>query len=182
MEYSFRIHHLEQSDECEDTGNTCIDFVRLDFPSYNTDRVTCGSKEKLNTTMGLDGMNKLDVEFATNRRTQRPGVEMMVYCRDPALDAHYNSNRARRIAEGCTLPNGFGPRDEPFDPPSVSHIFTQAYFDVGMFKHRRKGYAIFLLVVKEVDCLVCWRSVRACPISITQWYSPMEPATQTSPA
>lgn len=121
LQYSFRIHHLQESEQCEKNVNTCVDFVRLDHPTYNTDETSCGSKEQLDAKISLDGMNELDIEFATNRRTESPGFEMMVYCRDPALDAHHPSSKSKRSAERCTLPNGYGPRDEPFNPPQVCY-------------------------------------------------------------
>ena len=77
----------------------------------------------VDTIIGLDGMPELDAEFVSNRVTQKPGMLMFVYCRDPAFDANYVHpmvGRRRRNVERCTSPHGIGPRAEPFDPPPVS--------------------------------------------------------------
>ena len=125
MQYSFQAHHLEQSANCGNSA-TCIDFVRLDFPTYNENQVTCGTLNNVKPLVGIDGMAGLNVEFVTNRLEERPGVRLFVYCRDPAFDANFaaadiNSpgKRRRKNVEDCTSPNGLGPRDEPLDPPPV---------------------------------------------------------------
>ena len=128
IQYSFQDHSLERSTQCNNMLNTCIDFLRIDFPTYNTDQVTCGSMNDIDPLIGLDGMSEIDVEFVANRARQRPGFRMFVYCREPSFDAHFinqNGNtRKRRNIEFCTSPNGFGLRDEPFDPPPVSFNST----------------------------------------------------------
>lgn len=129
IQYSFVNHDLEKSTKCDSMPDICIDFVRLNFPTYNTPLVTCGSMNELDdldNLIGLDGMSEINIEFVTNRATQRPGFRLYVYCRNPAFDSHFidpdpdpASGRKRRNIETCTSPNGFGPRDEPYDPPPV---------------------------------------------------------------
>ena len=73
IQYSFATHHLEESVDCLDMP-TCVDYLRLDFPTYNEDLISCGTMNKLNTTIGLDGMPRLNAEFVTNRAEERPGL------------------------------------------------------------------------------------------------------------
>ena len=129
LQYSFDTHHLEESSNCGNTPNTCIDFLRLRFPTYQADQITCGTLDSVDQLLGYDGLTSLDVEFVTNRIMEAPGVNLLVYCRDPALDQNLNSdsqNEKRSVDDlSCTSPNGDGPRDEPFNPPPVSNLLFQ---------------------------------------------------------
>ena len=127
LQYSFDTHHLEESSNCDNTPNTCIDFLRLDFSTYQADQTTCGTLDTVDQLLGYDGLTSLDVEFVTNRITEAPGVNLLVYCRDPAFDAHVDNDQGkrRRNVDDCTSPNGDGLRDEPFDPPPVSNLLLQ---------------------------------------------------------
>jgi hypothetical protein len=126
LQYSFDTHHLEIEREQCDNGapNACVDFVRLRFPTYQAEQISCGTLDNLDQLIAMDGLTSLNVEFVTNRVTEEPGVNLHVYCRDPAFDVHFNGplERRRRNVEDCTSPNGDGPRDEPFDPPPARRI------------------------------------------------------------
>ena len=102
--------------------NTCVDFLRLDFPTYNDREITCGLMSELGNLMGFDGMTALDAEFVTNRAVEQPGMLLYVYCNTPEFDMNYSSklDKKKRNVEDCTSPNGMGPRDEPLLPPPVT--------------------------------------------------------------
>lgn len=112
---------MEESGDCDDGPNTCLDFLKLTFPSYDATSITCGTLSDLDSLFEMDG-NSMDAEIVTNRDIEESGVLMYVYCIDPAFDINASSQQGRRKrnVERCTSPNGIGPRDEPFDPPMVS--------------------------------------------------------------
>ena len=114
---------MEESSYCESGPNTCLDFLKLTFPSYDATSVTCGTLNDLDSLIEMDG-NSMIAEIVTNRAIEKSGVFMYVYCTDPAFDINAVSSqqkRRKRNVDRCTSPNGIGPRDEPFDPPIVSN-------------------------------------------------------------
>ena len=114
---------MEESSHCEYGPNTCLDFLKLTFPSYDATSVTCGTLNDLGRLIEMDG-NSMIAEIVTNRDRERSGVLMYVYCTDPAFDINAQQKRRKRNVDNvanCTSPNGIGPRDEPFDPPIVSN-------------------------------------------------------------
>lgn len=115
---------MEESNDCKNGPNTCLDFLKLTFPSYDATSVTCGQLND-QSLLEMDGTSMI-AEIVTNRNIEESGVHMFVYCMDPALDinaaSNQNAKRRKRLVEDCTSPNGIGPRDEPFDPPPVSDL------------------------------------------------------------
>ena len=165
LQYSFAAHHLEsEDDECDNgASNTCVDFVRLRIPTYQTDQITCGTLDNLDQLIAMDGLTSLTVEFVTNRATEAPGVNLHVYCRDPAFDVHVNDplGRRRRNIEDCTSPNGDGPRDEPFDPPPVSLLLFHKMLMHKIYHniYRHGGYKKFWTETL-LPIFLCWKWVK----------------------
>lgn len=125
LHFSYMAHNLEDTAQC-DAPNTCIDYMELDFPTYSKKERTCGRLSTLRTLMGFDGMTGLNAELVTNRATERPGLNLFVYCVDPEFDQNAiplneNDRKKRSLGGGsnCTSPNGRGPRNEPQLPPPV---------------------------------------------------------------
>ena len=97
LHYSYQVHELERSLVCNTNGpNTCVDFLRLDFPTYIDREITCGLMSELNNLMGFDGMTALNVEFVTNRVEEQPGMLLYVYCNTPEFDTNYYSAKLKR--------------------------------------------------------------------------------------
>lgn len=112
----------------------CVDYIELDFPTYNRKNRTCGTLSTLGVLMGFDGMAELNAEIVTNRRRQHPGLSLNVYCVDPGFDRSAmplggtmngncptNERKKRNLEDrrDCTSPNGRGRRGEPQLPPPV---------------------------------------------------------------
>ena len=149
LQYSFAAHHIENEREQCDNGapNACVDFLRLRLPTFQTNLISCGTLDNLEQRIAMDGLTSLTVEFVTNRVIEEPGVNLHVYCRDPAFDVHFNDplGRRRRNVDDCTSPNGDGPRDEPFDPPPVSLLLFHKMLmhRILLIIYRHGGYKKF---------------------------------------
>ena len=116
LSYNFVTHILEnRSNHC---GNSCVDYVEIDFPNYGSEKLTtCGIEAEIGV-MYSDGNTEIDVEFVANREEQAHGFMIFVWCCDPSFDinAYLNSSRRKRDSDQyveCAEP--VGTHREPVD-------------------------------------------------------------------
>ena len=84
----------------------------------------CGQSSQSDTScLGRSGIgNEMMLEFTVNRESDFPGFEMLAHCVEPGFDQNnvpLPPNNKRQV-EGCTSPDGIGPRMSPPLPPPVS--------------------------------------------------------------